>query len=383
MTHSLTSQPARKDRILVVDDSPENLSLVETILETEGYETIALKDGKSAIDSVKQSPPQLILLDVMMPGLDGFEVTRQIRALSDLPYIPILLITAYDRPSAAKGLDLGADEFIRKPVDVDELLARVRSLLRLKHSLDDREQMVRMREDFVSRLTHDLRTPLIAANSVLDLLAQGALGEISEEILEALSTLARSNRNLLQMVNILLEVYRYESERKVLNFTTVDVKAPIEEVLQELTPLAERKKLSLNLKVLNAERDRFLVNGDRLELHRLFMNLIGNAIKFTDRGWIKINLRQALVAEDDKSSEFKAWLIISIEDSGAGIAPQELPFLFNRFQVGNHRRAGSGLGLHLSRQIVETHQGTIALKSELGRGSTFVVRLPALIEEKE
>lgn len=96
-----------------------------------------------------------------MPGMDGFEVTQRLRQNAKLPFIPILLITAYDQPSVAKGLDTGADDFIRKPVEVEELLARVRSLLRLKHSVDERDEIARQREDFVSRLTHDLRTPLL------------------------------------------------------------------------------------------------------------------------------------------------------------------------------------------------------------------------------
>ena len=183
----------------------------------------------------------------MMPGMDGFEVTRRIRQNSKLPFIPILLITAHDSPSVAQGLDMGADDFIRKPVEVDELLARVRSLLRLKHSVDERDQIARQREDFVSRLTHDLRTPLVAADRMLILFQQGALGELSPTMLEAIATMARSNYNLLQMVNTLLEVYRFEAGRKTLAFSPVDLRDLLEEVAKELNPLAQEKGLSLQL----------------------------------------------------------------------------------------------------------------------------------------
>jgi DNA-binding response OmpR family regulator len=145
-----------------VDDSPDNVLLIQTILEEEGYEILTAENGSSALALIQKSPPDLLLLDVMMPGMDGYEVTRRIRENTKLPFIPILLITAYDQSSLVQGLDMGADDFIRKPVELDELLARVRSLLRLKHSIDDRDQMARLREDFVSRLTHDLRTPLVA-----------------------------------------------------------------------------------------------------------------------------------------------------------------------------------------------------------------------------
>ena len=164
------------DRLLIVDDVPDNLFLVRTILEEEGYEIITLSNGQDALKIIETEPPDLILLDVMMPVMDGYEVTRRVRAMKDLPFIPILLITAYDRANAVKGLDLGADEFIRKPIEADELLARVRSLLRLKHSIAERDRIDRQRQDFVSRLTHDLRTPLVAADRMLGLLQDGVLG---------------------------------------------------------------------------------------------------------------------------------------------------------------------------------------------------------------
>ena len=139
------------DRILAVDDTPDNLILVQTILESEGYEIDLAADGFTALVKIEQSPPDLILLDVMMPGMDGYEVTRRTRnnPNPNISYIPILLITAFHESSVVAGLDAGADDFIRKPFDTDELLARVRSLLRLKHSLDEQKKMARQREDFV------------------------------------------------------------------------------------------------------------------------------------------------------------------------------------------------------------------------------------------
>lgn len=372
----MTVQNSAADKILVVDDSPDNVFLIQTILEEEGYTISTSEDGPSALAQIDQSLPQLILLDVMMPGMDGFEVTQRIRQNAKLPFIPILLITAYDQPSVAQGLDMGADDFIRKPVEVDELLARVRSLLRLKHSVDERDKIAREREDFVSRLTHDLRTPLVAADRMLLLFKQGALGELPPTMKEAIDTMIRSNQNLLQMVNTLLEVYRFEAGRKNLAFFPVDIPQLLEEVVKELTPLAQDKKLSLHLQ-LEEKSQLGKVSGDRLELHRLFTNLVGNALKFTDKGSITIRLRPTsanlLVGQQPLS-----YLTIEVEDTGTGIPSEDQATLFERFRQGSHKRSGSGLGLYLSRRIVEAHQGSIQVKSELGKGSVFIIRLPLL-----
>ena len=365
---SLQSSPP--DHILVVDDSPDNVFLIQTILEEEGYIVNTAEDGPSALAQIELSPPDVLLLDIMMPGMDGFEVTQCIRQNTKLSFIPILLITAYDQPSVVKGLDMGADDFIRKPVEVEELLARVRALLRLKHSIDERDQIARQREDFVSRLTHDLRTPLVAADRMLMLFDQGVLGELTPTMQEAITTMARSNRNLLQMVNTLLEVYRFEAGRKNLLFLPVSLQELLAEVAKELTPLAQEKGILLQVDF--GEHDQSKVMGDRLELHRLFTNLVGNAIKFTDAGAVTIRL----LPMDAQALASQSYIKVEIEDTGSGILAEDQATLFERFRQGNHKRSGSGLGLYLSRRIVEAHQGDIQVKSELGRGSLFMVRLP-------
>lgn len=361
---------AKPDRILVVDDLPDNCFLIQTLLQEEGYQIDVRNSGREALEYIEASPPDLLLLDVMMPEMDGFEVTRRIRENPKLPFLPILLITAYDQPSVARGLDTGADEFIRKPVEFDELVARVRSLLRLKHSVDERDQIARQREDFVSRLTHDLRTPLVAADRMLVLLQQEALGELTPAMQEAISTMIRSNQNLLIMVNTLLEVYRYEAGRKRLTFSPVNLSELVEEVVGELSPLAIDKGLELIVDHANQGdgKSGISVMGDRLELRRVITNLIGNAIKFTDKGFVKVRLAE--VASPYPTA------ILAVEDSGPGIPAEEQPNLFESFMQGSHRRGGSGLGLHLSRRIAEAHNGTIEVKSKVGEGSTFTVKIP-------
>lgn len=357
---------SKTDHIMVVDDSPNNCFLIESILEAEGYKITIADSGVLAMAEIAKSPPDLLLLDIMMPDMDGYEVTRRLRENHDLPFMPILLITAFDQPSAVKGLDLGADDFIRKPVDIDELLARVRSLLRLKHSVDERDHIARQREDFVSRLAHDLRTPLVAADRMLNLLHQGTFGAVPPGMDEALQTMLCSNQNLLKMVNQLLEVYRYEAGRKTLAFSPIILPDMLAEIVAELAPLAMEKKLDLKLNLPDNQDDEVKVLGDALELHRVFTNLIGNGIKFTDTGFVEIRFHTTA----------NHYLTVEIKDTGPGISTQDQAILFERFRTGNHTRAGSGLGLYLSRQIVEAHKGTLELQSQVGAGSLFIVRLP-------
>jgi signal transduction histidine kinase len=382
MNQHALARTTKIDRILVVDDLPDNCFLIQTLLQEEGYHIDVVNNGRDALDFIEKSPPDLLLLDVMMPGMDGFEVTRQIRQNSKLPFLPILLITAYDQPSVARGLDIGADEFIRKPVEFDELVARVRSLLRLKHSVDERDQIARQREDFVSRLTHDLRTPLVAADRMLSLFQQGALGDLTPSMQEAVVTMSRSNQNLLTMVNMLLEVYRYEAGRKSLTFSPVNLADLTREVVEELAPLANEKGLTVSFEQLDQGDGQAAetIMGDRLELRRVITNLLGNAIKFTDSGSVSIRLSAYNPAKTSSPSWSSRTITLEVEDTGPGIPAQDQPTLFESFVQGNHRRGGSGLGLHLSRRIVEAHSGKIEVKSEIGKGSLFIVWLPTQIQ---
>ncbi len=372
--------------ILVVDDSADNRFLVQTTLECDEYKVALAENGKIALEKIDQLLPDLILLDVMMPEMDGYEVTQRVRQNLDLPYIPILLITADERSSVVKGLDMGADDFIRKPVDVDELLARVRSLLRLKRSIDERTNMVRQQEDFVMRLTHDLRTPLVAADRMLGLFHQGALGALSKDMGEAVGSMIKSNSNLLQMVNTLLEVYRHDAGSKTLTLVPCSLREIVDEVVHELSPLATERGLTLTAEFegsseLEKSSDRpttAMVMGDRSELRRVVTNLVGNAIKFTDAGWVKVRLVESGMRHPEANRNSIPPVMLEVSDSGTGIALEEQKALFERFRQGNHKRSGSGLGLYLSRRIVESHQGNITLQSEPGKGSAFTIYLPAI-----
>ena len=352
-------------RILVVDAASENLAFIEAVLTSEEYQVDLAQNGEIALAKIAQCSPQLILSGVIMPVMDGVELTRRIRSRQSDNYIPILLITAPQQSNFVEGLDAGADDFIRKPVETDELLARVRLMLRLKNSIDKQKELARQREDFVSCLTHDLRTPLVAAERMLDLLKQESFGTLSKPAAEAVQLLWTNNTHVLQLANNLLEVYRYEAGYKQLNFIQINLKELIQETVQTLQPLASEKGLELV-----ADLDDLEVSGSRLELQRVLINLVNNAIKFTDAGHIKLTLKPQTDVDV---------ALITVEDTGIGMDLVEQAALFNRFQQGGHQRSGSGLGLYLSRQIIEAHSGCISLKSQPGKGSTFTVHLPRAV----
>lgn len=400
-------QKVKQVSILAVDDISDNLFVIESILSGEtGYKIDCVSDGHTALEYVSEQPPDLILLDIMMPGMDGYEVTQRIRQNQNLPYIPILLVTAHDQSSLAEGLDSGADDFIRKPFDIDELMARVRSLLRLKHSLDTQAAMIRQRDDFVARLTHDLRTPLVAANRMLHLSLQGVFGDPPAEMNEAISSVITNNESLLQMTNTLLQVYRHEAGQKKLTRTPLSIYKLSQEIVKELKPLADQKSVALTMAAEAPDQSppsngQYKVEGDHIELRRLLTNLLGNAIKFTDAGSITVTVsieaatsalaassEQAAILSDESSDQLAKptaerqplpeFINIAITDTGPGIAPEAQEKIFEWFYQGDHMRAGSGLGLHLSKRIAELHRGQLTLTSELGQGSTFTLSLPRL-----
>jgi two-component system, sensor histidine kinase and response regulator len=214
----------------------------------------------------------------------------------------------------------------------------------------------------------------VAADRMLSLLMQEAMGPIAEEVKEALEVTSRSNQNLLTLVNTLLEVYRYEAGRKTLNFTPVALATLAQDVIEELQPLALDKGLTIEL--LHVPGEPATVDGDRMELRRVLTNLIGNAIKFTDHGSIKVQLSTKQVRSGYVNAGAKV-VQIQVQDTGPGIAPEEQAILFESFVPGQHKRSGSGLGLHLSRCIMAVHSGTITVESEVGRGSIFTARMPA------
>ena len=218
----------------------------------------------------------------------------------------------------------------------------------------------RLRDDFIATLTHDLRTPLLAAIQTLKFFLEGAVGELDEKQKLLLATMQKSNEDLLGLVNALLEVYKYDAEKLTLNKTEFNIYELTKHVYDELKPLADNKKIQFTI---DSRDKNLIVNADRSELRRVICNLCGNAINYTpESGTVVITIKS-----EDKD------LIFSVSDTGCGIPQEDIPNMFQRFSQGTSKKrsAGTGLGLYLSRQIIESHGGKIWLESKINKGSEF------------
>lgn len=230
----------------------------------------------------------------------------------------------------------------------------------------------RLRDDFIATLTHDLRTPLLAAIQTLKFFLDGSLGEITDRQSLLLSTMLKSNEDLLGLVNALLEVFRYDADKLVLQKSNFVFNELVVQVYNELKPLADKKELEF---VLNDFGQDLVINADKTELRRVICNLCGNAINYTPQGG-KVTM---LVKAEEND------LIFSVADNGSGIPQEDIPNLFQRFSQGTSakRSTGTGLGLYLSRQIIEAHGGKIWLDSMLNKGSEFSFLLTEIIAERK
>ena len=242
-------------------------------------------------------------------------------------------------------------------INPDEEFKRFVGVIR---DVTEQKKADRLRDDFIATLTHDLRTPLLAAIQTLKFFLDGALGELDDKQKLLLSTMQKSNEDLLGLVNALLEVYKYDAEKLILNKTDFNIYELTKLVYDELKPLADSKNIEFSIDCENKELE---VQADRSELRRVICNLCGNAISYTPEGG------KVVITLKNESND----LIFSVSDNGCGIPQEDIPNMFQRFSQGTSKKrsAGTGLGLYLSRQIIESHGGKIWLESAVNKGSEF------------
>lgn len=242
-------------------------------------------------------------------------------------------------------------------INPDEEFKRFVGVIR---DVTEQKKADKLRDDFIATLTHDLRTPLLAAIQTLKFFLEGALGELDDKQKLLLSTMQKSNEDLLGLVNALLEVYKYDAEKLILNKTDFNIYELTKLVYDELKPLADSKNIDFSIECSDTAIE---IQADRSELRRVICNLCGNAISYTaDNGKVVITIKN----EDND-------LIFSVSDNGCGIPQEDIPNMFQRFSQGTSKKrsAGTGLGLYLSRQIIESHGGKIWLESVVNKGSEF------------
>jgi len=349
----------KRHKILIVDDNPLNAEIIKETLEQIDQDSVISLNGLHALELVEKEKFDLILLDIMMPEISGFEVIKQLKSRHSVMHIPVIFISALDETSnIVKGFNLGSNEYITKPFKMAEFKARILSILKIKDLQDQQET-------FMATLTHDLKTPIVAQMRTLEMLLNEKFGTINENQKSIIQETLNSNIYMFGMVNNLLAAYKYENKGVNLSKHYFNLNQLIQDCYNQLKYVAEDKKQTV---ILNFEKDCFDILADSLEIKRVIVNLLANAINYTEEGG-KITV-SSMIGEN--------LAIITFADNGKGISTEELPNLFSKYKsyAKKFRQIGTGLGLYLSKHIIESHNGTISVESEEGRGSIFTVKLP-------
>lgn len=360
-----------KSRILLIDDEEVVIDSCSQILAGGPYEIASASDGTAGLRLVSEFRPDLVFVDLKMPGISGFEVIEKIREMD--PTIVMVVITGFAAVSSAvEAMKNGAYDFLPKPFTPEEFrLITQRSLEKRRLTLETialRQEREMLREHFAHIVSHELKAPLSAVQQNLFALEFELSDSLTETQKEQMQRLKTRVEEMLKLINSWLKVISVDIHKLKEGFAQIPIRLPISKALESVETLAAKKNVEIAVSIADAP---CLVNGDELSLAEAFVNLLGNAIKYShDGGGI------ALRVEEDGDE-----VLISIKDNGIGIPPEDLPHIFEGFYRGGDARtaaAGYGIGLAVSRQIIEAHDGTISVESELGRGSTFVIRLPAV-----
>jgi signal transduction histidine kinase len=359
-------------RILIVDDEPSARQTMEMLLLKEGYEMVLAEDGPEALMELDEEAVDVILLDVMMPGMDGFELCRRLKANPRWRPIPVILVTALDsKQDLALGLDAGADDFVHKPVNGLELRARVRSMLRIKKRHDDLQAALRMREDLSNMIVHDIRSPLSTILIYCDLLQDKV---VEPESAEEVETIRNEANRLSSFLNDMLMMAKMEHGRLLLSRSPVDVNGMVQAVRESYRPMAGLKSLDLAVD-LPPETRRLSLDANLWR--RVLDNLTSNAVKFSPSGGA-ITLQVRYPNDDTAGDSGTAQLRLRVVDEGPGIAAEHHESVFDKFKVVTSRRQDVkqvGLGLAFCKMVVEAHGGRIFVENNRPRGSIFTVEV--------
>jgi two-component system sensor histidine kinase/response regulator len=354
--------------ILIVDDFIDTLALYDALLSEDGHTVRTAASGVAALKMVDEREPELVLLDVSMPGMDGVEVLRHLRARRGGGPSVIMLTAARREPQAIEsGLREGADSYLTKPIDSRELLARARAAL---ESFRLRRMLEAQRRDHIAMLVHDLRHPLSSMALIAEVIDAEDLSP--EERRDATTQIRGLCTDMARLVDGVLAASRLEAGLFTVEPRPTTLAALIDPTLASFSAVASRRRVTLTFE---GSREQVIV-ADLPKLRQAVDNLVANALKFTPRGGI---VRVRVTRE--KGPGDRPLVALEVADTGPGIAPAEEAAIFDRYQQGSRGRAagGAGLGLAIARGIAEAHGGAIVVRrSDLG-GAAFKLTIPAAV----
>ena len=370
----LSGESEARGLILVVDDQEANRQLLRDMLELDGHRVLEADNGLTALDLAAEHDPDAVLLDVTMPGLDGFEVCRRLRAAPRTSATPVLLITGLvQREHRLQGMAAGANDYLVKPIDRSEVTLRVRNAVRMRMmhrklqvQFTELQRMERLRDDLVSMVAHDLRSPLTGLRGYLELLQEELHDQLSLSPGGMLNEAVRAVDQLNGMIGDMLDVSRMEVDALPLARRPADLRGLASAAVAALGPPPSFHRVQTTIVGEPTE-----VPCDVSLVRRVIVNLLANAVRFSPAG---STVEVRVTAEEGGGT-------VRVRDHGPGIPAAEQQRIFEKFtQLGDSRAArarSSGLGLTFCRMVVDRHGGRIGVSSTVGAGSEFWFWLPA------
>jgi signal transduction histidine kinase len=381
---SLTDRPqpaVAPGLVLVVDDDANNRDVLSRRLQWQGHDVRIAGTGREALQMMGEAAFDLVLLDIMMPDMDGYEVLGHIKSDERLRHIPVIMVSALSElQSVVRCIEAGAEDYLAKPFNPTLLRARIGACLEKKRGRDREsvlyeqlqsnykklQEVEKLRDDMRNMIVHDLRTPLTAVIIGVEMLEKfGALNDTQRELI---TIAAGGGKTLLGMINDLLDVEKMESGTTQLEYRELSAAALVAGAVGQVVALAGDGQVALVTEI-PGELPPF--SGDENKLSRTLVNLIANAIKFTPAGTVTIS------ASSDAPSESEQTMRFAIRDTGQGIPAEAFERIFEKFgQLDSHSKVGTGLGLAFCKLAVEAHGGAIQVESTPGVGSTFSFTIP-------
>jgi two-component system sensor histidine kinase/response regulator len=363
-----------QSKILIIDDEEIVLDSCLQILENGEFEILTAENGTLGLTLLEEFRPDLTFVDLKMPGISGFEVLEKIQEID--PTIVTIVITGFATiSSAVEAMQRGAFDFLPKPFTPDELrLITRRGLEKRKLVLETlalRREKELLREHFAAIVSHELKSPLAAVQQYLYSLSGELSDQMSEDQLRRFERIQSRIDDLMKLIHTWLRAITVDIESIRDNFQSTSISTVISKAVESVEPHAMRKDISIHTTV---EDDIYLIVGDEVTLVEAVVNIVGNAVKYSPTG----------SCVEITANNIDNQIVISIRDEGIGITKEDLPFIFEDFYTSTSDQQierGSGVGLALTRRILEAHDGTIAVETELGKGSTFELYLPAIKDQ--